>query len=592
MLFKQLARLTNAPISLAEEQVQAELVHNLYQQSSRMLYANYPAIALTGILVWKHISPVTILVWVIVSFILTTLRVSLDWRYLHNRPTGRKAIRAGWIFTGFSFLSGCMWGSIGVLFFAPHDMMVTAFICIMVASIIGGSVTLLSAFPPAYYLSAIPTILPFAVRALWYGGHLFTILGVLALICLWVNLVSCRSVYGTLHESVVLRFKNMELIEQLTQQKERSESASQAKSQFLAAASHDLRQPIHALGLFVATLQALTRRPELNPAEVKNIASRLEMALKSLGQLLNGLLDVSRLDAGTVQITKRSVKLYDVLTNLQQEFSVLASNKDITLIVVPTRLWVETDPVVLQSVLLNLVSNAVRYTERGRILIGCRRRAKQVSIQVIDTGIGIAADQLPKIFQEFYQIQNVARDREQGLGLGLSIVKRSVDLLGSQLTVESIPGKGSLFSFTLPITAAVLAAPVHARMAPASFENRALTILAIDDDRAVLDALHLLFSAWGHTLIPALTLEQALAAASAHNATIGFILADYRLAEHVTGATAISAVLALLGRQVPAVIVTGDTSPERIREANATGFRLLHKPLDPQQLHLLVHESA
>lgn len=571
--------------------VRAELVHSLYFQSSRMLYANYLVVILTAALVWKHVPSSVDLTWVILSFALTTFRASVDWRYLRIQPTEQSAIRWGWIFTGLSFLSGCLWGSIGVIFFYPGDMMVTAFICILLASIVGGMVTPLSAFPPAYYLSATPTLLPFAIRLLWYGGHIFTVLGVLALICLGVNFIFCRNIYRTLRESVILRFQNLELILQLTQQKELAETASRAKSQFLTAASHDLRQSTHALGLFVATLRALTKHPELKRADVENLADRLQAALNNMGQLLNGLLHVSRLDAGVVKVRKRPVNLQDVLSGLQSEFAEAARAKGIELIVAPTKLWADTDSVVLHRILLNLISNALRYTERGRILIGCRRRATEISIQVIDTGVGIAADQLPKIFQEFYQVRNSARDGEQGLGLGLSIVQRSVHLLGSQLTVESTPGKGSLFAFTLPISAAK-AVPQPQHKAPITvFEHRSITVLTIDDDQEVLDAIHLLFSTWGYTLIPALTLEQALAVVDEHAPAIDFILADYRLAEHVTGADAIRAVLARLGRKVPAIIVTGDTSPERIREANATGFKLLHKPLDPQELHRLLHNE-
>ena len=576
-------------LSSPDLQVRAELVHSLFRQSSRMLYANYPVVALTALLFWKYFPPVTILIWVALSFVLTTLRAGIDWYFLRTLPTGREAVQWGWIFTFFSFLSGCLWGAIGVIFFAPDDMMLTAFICIMVASIVGGSITLLSAFPPAYYLSAIPTILPFAIYALMYGGELFTVLGVLAFICLGVNLVSCHSIYATQRESVMLRFQNLELIQQLTRQKELAETAMRAKTQFLAAASHDLRQPVHALGLFVATLRALNSRTELKRSDVENVTDRLQATLKSLGQLLNGLLHVSQLDSGAVEVIKRSVKLQDVFNNLQNEFSESADAKGIKLRIVPTSLWVYTDQVVLQRILLNLISNALRYTQHGKILIGCRRRGTAVDVQVMDTGIGIAADQLPKIFQEFYQVQNAARDRAQGLGLGLSIVQRSVDLLGSKLSVASLPGRGSVFTFMLPLSPAVLlpqqlkkAALIH------NPENQPGIILVVDDDIEILDALQLLLPAWGYAVVAVPTLPQALAAADQYASTINFVLADYRLAEDVTGADVIRAVFIRMGRTVPAAIITGDTSPERIREANATGFKLLHKPLDPQEMQSLL----
>ena len=580
-------------LSSLDLQVRAELVHSLFRQSSRMLYANYPVVALTAMLFWNFFPAVTIIIWVVLSFVLTTFRAGMDWYFLRTLPVGQDAVRWGWIFTFFSFLSGCLWGAIGVIFFTPHDMMITAFICIMVASIVGGSVTLLSAFPPAYYLSAIPTILPFSIYALIYGGELFTVLGVLACICLWVNLVSCRSIYATQRESVMLRFQNLELIQQLTQQKELAETAVRAKTQFLAAASHDLRQPVHALGLFVATLRALNARTELKRSDVENVTDRLQVTLKNLGQLLNGLLHVSRLDAGAVAVSKRSVRLQDVFNNLYNEFSESADAKNIELRIVPTLLWVYTDQVILQRILLNLMSNALRYTRQGKILIGCRRRGMTVMVQVMDTGMGIAADELLKIFQEFYQVQNASRDRAQGLGLGLSIVQRSVHLLGSKLSVASIPGRGSVFAFMLPATLAVLL-PQRQKdnVLMQRHDNQSGIVLAIDDDIEILDALELLLPAWGYTVVAVPTLEQALAAADQYASTINFVLADYRLTEDVTGADVIRAVLIRMGRTVPAAIITGDTSPERIREANATGFKLLHKPLDPQEVRILLSEAS
>jgi signal transduction histidine kinase len=371
-------------------------------------------------------------------------------------------------------------------------------------------------------------------------------------------------------------------------EKERAETANHAKSQFLAAASHDLRQPTHAMALFVATLRALTVHPELKRAEIEVVVSRLHDSLKNLGQLLTTLLDVSRLDAGVIAADKRPIALQDALTSVVNEFAGPALAKGLELVVVPSKLWVQSDPVVLHRVLSNLVSNAVRYTSQGRILIGCRQKQLIVEVQVHDTGIGIAPEQFTKIFQEFYQVHNVVRDREQGLGLGLAIVQRLVDLLDAKLHVHSILGKGSLFALQLP-RVVPLAVPPRQSPLPLPAPQQTRTVLVIDDDREILEAVRQLLSAWGHTAILAVTLEQALQEAGEHASDISLILADYRLAENVNGADAIRAVFTRLARTIPAVIITGDTSPDRIREANASGFTLLHKPLDPEQLHQLMN---
>jgi signal transduction histidine kinase/CheY-like chemotaxis protein len=371
-------------------------------------------------------------------------------------------------------------------------------------------------------------------------------------------------------------------------EKERAETANHAKSQFLAAASHDLRQPTHAMALFVATLRALILHSELKRPEIEVIVNRLHDSLKNLGQLLTTLLDVSRLDAGVVTTDNRPIALQDALTSVTNEFAGPARAKGLELVVVPSKLWVQSDPVVLHRVLSNLVSNAVRYTHQGRILIGCRPKQRSVEVQVHDTGIGIAPEQFTKIFQEFYQVHNVVRDREQGLGLGLSIVQRLVALLDAKLHIDSTLGKGSLFALQLPRAAPQVALSRQSPL-PLPAPQQARTVLVIDDDREILEAVRQLLEAWGHAAILATTLEQAMEEASRHTDTISLILSDYRLAENGNGADAIRAVFTRLARIVPAVIITGDTSPDRIREANASGFTLLHKPLDPEKLRQLIN---
>jgi len=290
-----------------------------------------------------------------------------------------------------------------------------------------------------------------------------------------------------------------------------------------------------------------------------------------------------------VELHQQPVPLQQLLTELHNGFVEPAREKGLHLKVVPTRLWVHSDPVVLMRVLSNLVANAVRYTPKGRVLVGCRRRpGGLVEIQVLDTGIGILESQRAKIFEDFYQVGNVARDREHGLGLGLAIVQRSVKLLGGSVHVASVAGKGSKFSVILP-RADVPAADGQAEgAAPAAGPaGRARHVLVIDDNVDVRDSMRHLLAEWGHEVITARTVADAVAAVENFPA-VDLILADYRLAAHTTGADAIEAVMARAGRRVAAAIITGDTSPERIREAHASGFQLLHKPLDTGELQALL----
>jgi len=388
------------------------------------------------------------------------------------------------------------------------------------------------------------------------------------------------------------RLRTLRYQEELQIARDRAEAANRAKSRFLAAASHDLRQPTQALGLFIATLRALARKPELRREEVAHIASRLQMAMEGLGRLLDGLLDVSRLEAGAVQVTLAPMPVQAVLTQVQNAFAGPAQAKGLALKVVPSALWVRSDPVVLGRIVSNLVANAVRYTEKGKVLVGCRRRGDRVEIQVLDTGIGIAEEQRERIFEEFYQVADAGRDGEKGLGLGLAIVRGSAELLGGEVDLGSMPGRGSCFSIAVPAAAPSAAAPENAAMEEheATPAERSRRVLVVDDDTAIRDATRHLLETWGHVVLTAGSLEEALERARARPAP-DLLLADYRLSHDTTGADTVDAVRSALGREIPAAIVSGDTSPETLRAIHARGLTLLHKPLDEQRLRELLAEG-
>jgi CheY-like chemotaxis protein len=333
-------------------------------------------------------------------------------------------------------------------------------------------------------------------------------------------------------------------------------------------------------------LRAMAQASTIERSALDHIAERQQTALKGMSQLLNVLLDISRLDAGVIDVEPRRFALQQELDALENQFSQAALAKGLTLRIRPTSIWLETDTVLLHNVLSNLLSNAVRYTERGGILVACRRRAGDVEMQVFDTGIGIAPDQLSSIFREFYQIGNAARDREQGLGLGLAIVQRTASLLGASVQVSSAPGRGSLFSLRLPAMQHVPASDtgmVAQRGEPVG-DHPQKTILVVDDDQDVLAGMQTLLRAWGHTVIVAQSLEQASAAASSYRAELDMVVTDFRLPKRVTGVDVIHAVFQSIGHAIPAIIITGDTSPEGINAASSSGFCVMHKPLDPQEI--------
>jgi signal transduction histidine kinase len=577
------------------DHVRLALVNTLYRQSPPILFGNIAVVSLTVFLLWHEVLQRDLLAWAAAIYVLTGMRIVMVWRdrRASEHPVAT-AIRRVRRYMFFSAMSGCLWGSMGILFFAPDNTVVTVLICIVLAGMTGGSVASLSSWWPTYLGFALPTVLPFAIRSFVYGTPLFSVLGFLSLFLLEVNVAFSRTLQRTVRDAVLLRFENVGLIRQLTEEKERAEVANRSKSQFLAAASHDLRQPAHALGLYIATLRAMAAAPTIERAALNDIAERLQTALKGMCQLLTVLLDISRLDAGVIEVEPRCFPLQQELDALENQFLSAASSKGLTLRIRPTAIWLNTDAVLLRNILTNLVSNAVRYTSHGGVLVACRHRDAHLEIQVFDTGIGIASDQLTSIFREFYQVGNAARDREQGPGLGLAIVQRTATLLGANVRVRSRPGRGSFFSLTLPVAQDIRPSGTgtQAQQAPVVSDGRKKTILVVDDDRDVLGSMQTLLGAWGHTVFAAQSLEQAILAAGSHGSLLELVVTDYRLARHVTGFDVIRAVSDSIGRAIPAIIVTGDTSTEGINAASSSGYRVVHKPLDPHEMRALIEMQS
>ena len=368
----------------------------------------------------------------------------------------------------------------------------------------------------------------------------------------------------------------------LEKARKEAEQANAAKTRFLAAASHDLRQPIHALGLFFAELAERVRS-----ADNERVIHQVEDSIEAINSMLNALLDVSKLDAGIVKPEITQFSLSTVLSRLNGEFQPLALESENHLKIRAKESLVETDSSMLERMLRNLIGNALRHTQKGRILIGTRRRGNQIEIQVLDTGPGIPPDQLEEIFVEFHQLNNPARDRRQGLGLGLAIVKRLAQLLRHEVKVKSKLGHGSCFSIMLPLISANEAQPVQSPIETIFIPSYALSgqrLLVLDDDISVRDSMEGLLRHWGFDVISAGSQQEAEVKLSAQDGRIELMIVDYRLADNVSGIDVARTLQNRLNYPVGVLIITGDTGPERLREAEASGYPLLHKPVQPARL--------
>lgn len=375
-----------------------------------------------------------------------------------------------------------------------------------------------------------------------------------------------------------------QVTQELRVKKEEAELATRAKSRFLAAASHDLRQPTHALGLFVTRLGQLRMDDE-----ARHVVNNLETSVSALQDLLDGLLDLSRLETGSVQAAVQALSIDQVLRDAQDLLEPIAMSRGLTLRVRFNGLWGRSDQVLLQRMVLNLGQNALRYTQEGSVLIACRlcEGGRGVRIEVWDSGIGIAPEHHEEIFKEFYQVGNLARDRRQGLGLGLSIVKRSAELLGHKIELKSMPGRGARFSITLPRAEQPDAVPSVVPLVASELDMAGMHILVVEDDPMAMHAVVSLLLSWGCDVSTAANAEEAcrLVMEGAHP---DVVLSDYRLEGEINGLETIQLLRARSGLPLAACLMSGDTDAALMQSVRRHGLTLLHKPVRPAKLRSLL----
>jgi len=366
----------------------------------------------------------------------------------------------------------------------------------------------------------------------------------------------------------------------LRAEKDEAERANAAKTRFLAAASHDLRQPLHAMELLVSALAGKA----LND-EAQAIVSDMQDSLVFAGRLLNSLLDVSELEAGIITPHVEDVPLAPLLRRVHQQYLGIAREKGLDLRLVPSGVVVRSDPGLLERIFDNLVSNAVRYTDRGRVLIGCRRQRGIVRLEVWDTGPGIPESGQAAIFDDFCQLDSSAKERGAGLGLGLGLVRRLAELLDHPVRLRSAPGRGSRFWVELPPAEQRPPAPPSLdRPDGAAAGSAGATVMIVEDDAMVLNAMRLVLEAWGYQVVAAASAEAARAASVVPDV----VIADYRLPGGETGDQAILAVRQRAGRELPGVIVTGEVMPPDWAEGMASDLHVMKKPVRPAKLRALI----
>ena len=392
-------------------------------------------------------------------------------------------------------------------------------------------------------------------------------------------------------EHAVLQQRIEEATQALRAKKEEAELASHDKSHFLAVASHDLRQPLHALGLYVAELQR-----KVFGTEQQHLVGRVEQSVEAISSLLNALLDISKLDAGTVVPQLQTCAVSVILDRVVADYQMLAGIKNIRLIVRPCAVYVTSDSQLLERILMNLVSNSIRYTyPNGCVMVACRRRGDFLRIEVRDNGVGISKADQTNIFREFFQAAQPLPDNNKGLGLGLSIVDRLVKLLGYRIELRSAPNKGSVFALEVPIAhvSERLSVSADARIpvdTDQKIEGSSLhgkRLLIVDDDAAVLSSTAGILTSWGCQVSAASSVAQ-VEQFLRNKAEWDLVISDYQLGSSTNGIDVINLVHQYKNQQIPCILISGDTSPTILKLASVSGYHLLHKPVRPAKLRSLV----
>lgn len=368
----------------------------------------------------------------------------------------------------------------------------------------------------------------------------------------------------------------------LKRQKEIAEETSLSKSRFLAAASHDLRQPVHALSLFIGALRSIPMN-----AKGHHLVDQIEASTDAMDRLFATLLDISKLDAGIVEVLRRPFPIDAVLSRVCGDYAAEAAAKGLTLEYVRSRASVDSDPTLVERIARNLISNAVRYTNAGRIVVGCRRKGASVVMQVWDTGPGIPPDQQALVFQEYYQVDNPERDREKGLGLGLAIVQRLANLLECDLRLRSKHGRGSCFEIALP-RASQAAMPLSESVAKISAIATTGLVVVIDDEKAIRAGMSALLSDWGYEVLAAGSANEAIQLLADYTTMPDLLICDMRLRDGENGIDAIERLRTEYNERIPAMLITGDTASSHLPEAQARELPVLHKPVPNGKLRAAI----
>lgn len=523
-----------------------------------------------------------ILVWAAIMHATHLQRFVQAWKYLKTPAAKRNtehSIRSLCIALA---VNGTAWGLAPWLFFPAGNMPLTSMMILLLLCLCSAAMVALSPYRQAVINFSTPIILGLATALFWQGDWRHSVLALG--ICLYgaVNLQFGLYLNRLLSDALRARLEKDDLAQRLAEEVKTVERASLEKTRFFAAASHDLRQPLHSLGLFGSAIHARLRNTVDEP-----LARNLMLCVDALETSFSSMLDVSKLDAGVINVKARPLAVADIFRRLQGTYAGQAEAQGLLLRFKPAGKWVNTDGALMERLLGNLIHNALKFTPQGGVVVLARSSGNNISLEVWDTGCGIDPAESSRIFDEFYQVGNQERDRAKGLGMGLAIVKRLAALLETPLTTASRPAKGSVFKVRVPGAPAQATPLVFNTQAINSGVFKALTglrVLVIDDEASVRDSTSAALRFYGLNVDVADGWEQAREICQHLGPRLDAVISDYRLCNGKDGIDVVNDLIRMAGRPIPALLITGDTAPERVREAEKSGLTVLYKPVRIHQM--------
>ncbi len=586
--------------SALPDRVDHDLIQALYAQGP---LTTLIAMVIGGIVViglWNAVPEHWLYGWYLLVMANQGARLWLVSAFRRTRPEAAQLQVWARRYTIGMAVSAAIFGSLAVAIFPDAGPTGQVLLAITACGMAVGSITANAFHPPAMFAYPSIMLLPLLLRMTFEGGINNWLLAVCVLFFLSVILVFGKRQAELMRRSITIGHENADLIEELrlkTTQAEsaqrKAEQASLAKSQFFAAASHDLRQPLQALGLFAASLRE-TKRDADDARRIDQILASVD----TLESLFDELLDISKLDAGYVKPVPVHFAVRPIFEQLENAYAPLAIRNGLELRFESNDAVLFSDSVLIERVLGNFIANALRYTLQGSVTVRCIRHGAHYRIEVSDTGPGIPLHEQERVFDEFYQLGNPERDRRKGLGLGLATVKRIGQLLGAPIGLRSVPGKGSEFSIEVPAGDRSAIAPARDALSQADVDTlRDKVIGIVDDERDVREGLIEILGLWRCMPVAAATVAELRQKLDASGTIPQALIVDYRLRDHENGATAITELRRHYGKDIPALIVSGDTAPEIFKLMQQHKLPLMSKPVRASRLraalqHLLSNTNA